>query len=101
LWVRADQQIASQVAALRARSAADLHRLLEAPLTVEVREGRFVAALTAHAHREASGTLTVIVEARESRWGGFAHTVSADGFFLRPDGAIVPMKEEDLWSHGY
>ena len=101
LWVQADQQIASLVAVLKTRSAADLRQLVESPQTGEVREGRLVASITAQAHEESSGKLAVIVEARQVCWGGFMHTVSAGGFYLHSDGTIEPMKEEDLWNHGY
>jgi hypothetical protein len=101
LWIQADQQISSLLAALKTRSAADLRQLVESPQAGEVREGRLVASLTAHAHEESSGKLAVIVEARQVCWAGFMHTVSAGGFYLRSDGTIEPMKEEDLWNHGY
>ena len=101
LWVHADQQIASLVAVLKTRSAADLRQLVESPEAGEVREERLVASITAQAHEESSGKLAVIVEARQVCWAGFMHTVSAGGFYLRSDGTIEPMKEEDLWNHGY
>jgi hypothetical protein len=96
-----DQQIAGLIAALKTHGAADLRRLIETPHISVVREGRLVATLTAHAHEERSGALAVIVEAREPRWAGFAHTLSAGGFYLHTDGTITPMKEDDLWIHGY
>ena len=101
LWARVDQEIASLVATLKTHGAAELRRLIELPRFSVVREGRLVVTITAHAHVERTGALAVIVEAREPRWAGFAHTLSADGFFLQPDGTIAPMTEEDLWNHGY
>ena len=67
---------------------------------VQLRAGKVYVADQALTDFE-SGAAWVIVEAREPRWAGFAHTLAADGFFLMSDGIITSMEEEDLWNHGY
>jgi hypothetical protein len=101
LQQRAQTEISQRLAALREREAVDLARLVESPEESEIRQDSLVASMTAWARQHPSGKLGVIVEAREARLGGMMHSVSADGFYVHPDGSIEPMKEEDLWDHGY
>ena len=101
LWQRTQKEIAAMLTSLRARSEADLRELIESPEESEVRQDGFTAAITAWARQHPSNKLGVVVEAREARFGGMMHSVSADGFYVHPDGSIEPMKEEDLWDHGY
>ena len=101
LWKRAQQEIAATLATLKTRTAAELRQLIASPQESEVREGRLIAAITAWAREDSAGRLGVVVEARQARWGGLFHSVFAEGFYIHSDATLEPMKEEDLWDHGY
>jgi hypothetical protein len=101
LWQRAQQQVAETLAALQARSAVELRRLIASPEQSELSDEGPSIGITTWAREHPSGKLGVIVEAREVRLGGIVHSVSGDGFFVYPDGTMERMTEEDLWDHGY
>ena len=45
--------------------------------------------------------LSVLAEARLSRFGGLWYNVTCAGFYREKNGNISDMKEEDLWENGY
>ena len=89
------------LAEFKTRGAAELRQLIDSPRETELCEEQLKVGITAWAREHTSGKLGVVVEAREARFGGMMHSVSADGFYFHSDGTIEAMKEEDLWDHGY
>jgi hypothetical protein len=100
-WQNALFELSETVEELKGRNAPELFRLVDSPVSKEIRRDSFAATIMAWARVHEGGKLGVLVEVRQKRLGGIIDSVAADGFFRGEDGSTEAMTEENLWDYGY
>ena len=100
LWEEANIQVSEAISSLKEKNFSELSNLVENDILKTININDKELTHWSRAEQENNGSLSVIVEIRRERKLGLSQ-VSANGFFIFPDGRIEEMQEQDMWDHGY
>jgi len=100
LFIKATELITQRINDLKAQDYSSLEsRITESGETEDVAIDGISITITTWGKMKGD-LLGIVVEARRKRFLGWSQ-VTADGFFLSPDGQLKAMEEKDFWDYGY